>query len=99
MDDPCQAFIVRADVGRGCGSARVLRGACCSIVPLRDRFSIDVQGGDDMEAKGNIVDHEYKIERGRQKVAEVSKRWFRVRDTTRTESTLLPAKTTRSSWP
>ena len=25
MDDPCQAFIVRADVGRGCGSARVLR--------------------------------------------------------------------------
>jgi len=50
-----------------------------------------------MEAKGSIVDHEYKIERGRQEVAEVSKRWFRVRDTTRTESTLLPAKTTRSS--
>ena len=34
-----------------------------------------------MEAKGNIVDHEYKIERGGQQVAEVSKRWFRVRDT------------------
>jgi uncharacterized protein YxjI len=51
------------------------------ITPLRERFSIDVDGGDDMEAKGNIVDHEYKIERGGQKVAEVSKRWFRVRDT------------------
>ena len=51
------------------------------VTPLRDRFSIDVQGGDDMEAKGNIVDHEYKIERGGQQVAEVSKRWFRVRDT------------------
>ena len=34
-----------------------------------------------MEAKGNIVDHEYKIERGGDSVAEVSKRWFRVRDT------------------
>jgi uncharacterized protein YxjI len=34
-----------------------------------------------MQAKGNIVDHEYKIERGGDKVAEVSKKWFRVRDT------------------
>jgi uncharacterized protein YxjI len=51
------------------------------ITPLRDRFSIEVEDGEDMEAKGNIVDHEYKIERGGDKVAEVSKRWFRVRDT------------------
>ena len=51
------------------------------ITPLRDRFSIEVDGGEDMEAKGNIVDHEYKIERGGEKVAEVSKRWFRIRDT------------------
>jgi uncharacterized protein YxjI len=51
------------------------------ITPLRERFSIEVEGSEDMEAKGNIVDHEYKIERGGDKVAEVSKRWFRVRDT------------------
>ena len=51
------------------------------ISPLRDRFSIEVDGGEDMEAKGNVVDHEYKIERGGDRVAEVSKRWFRVRDT------------------
>src|SRR6478609_8349175 len=51
------------------------------ITPLRERFSIEVEGADDMEAKGNIVDHEYKIERGGHDVAEVSKRWFRVRDT------------------
>jgi uncharacterized protein YxjI len=51
------------------------------ISPLRDRFSIEVEDGEDMEAKGNIVDHEYKIERDGDKVAEVSKRWFRVRDT------------------
>ena len=51
------------------------------ITPLRDRFSVEVEGGEDMEAKGNIVDHEYKIERGGDQVAEVSKRWFRIRDT------------------
>jgi uncharacterized protein YxjI len=33
-----------------------------------------------MEAKGNIVDHEFKIERGGDKVAEISRRWFRIRD-------------------
>lgn len=51
------------------------------VSPLRDRYSIDVEGGDGLEAKGNIVDHEYKIERDGDTVAEVSKRWFRVRDT------------------
>jgi uncharacterized protein YxjI len=33
-----------------------------------------------MKAKGNIVDHEYEIERDGDKIAEISKRWFRVRD-------------------
>jgi uncharacterized protein YxjI len=51
------------------------------ISPLRDRYSIEVEGGEDMEVKGNIVDHEFTFERGSDKVAEVSKRWFRVRDT------------------
>ena len=51
------------------------------ITPLRDRFSIEIEGGADLEAKGNIVDHEYKIERDGDRIAEVSKRWFRVRDT------------------
>ena len=51
------------------------------ITPLRERYSIEVEDGEDLEAKGNIVDHEYKIERGGDRVAEVSKRWFRVRET------------------
>jgi len=67
------------DVERG--GETVARVKKALITPLRERFSIEVEGGDDMEAKGNIVDHEYKIERGGDPVAEVSKRWFRVRDT------------------
>ena len=67
------------DVERGGETVARIKKAL--ITPLRDRFSVEVEGGEDMEAKGNIVDHEYKIERGGDKVAEVSKRWFRVRDT------------------
>jgi uncharacterized protein YxjI len=51
------------------------------VSPLRDRFSIDLKDGGDLSAKGNIVDHEYEIERAGNKVAEISKRWFRIRDT------------------
>ena len=51
------------------------------ITPLRDRFEIELEAGGDLSAKGNIVDHEYEIERDGHKVAEISKRWFRVRET------------------
>lgn len=51
------------------------------ITPLRGRYAIELEGGGALSAKGNIVDHEYEIERDGQKVAEISKRWFRIRDT------------------
>jgi uncharacterized protein YxjI len=51
------------------------------ITPLRERFSVDVADGDDMEVQGNIVDHEYHITQGGEQVAEVSKKWFRIADT------------------
>lgn len=52
-----------------------------ALVGLRDRFKIDVDGGPDLSAHGNLVDHEYEIERDGDTVATVSKKWFRVRDT------------------
>jgi uncharacterized protein YxjI len=67
------------DIDRGDRTVATVKKAL--ITPLRERFSIDVDGGADMEAKGNIVDHEYHIERDGKNVAEISKRWFRVRDT------------------
>ena len=51
------------------------------IAPLRERWTVKVDGGPDLHVQGNVVDHEYMIERDGQRVAEVSKRWFRVRDT------------------
>jgi uncharacterized protein YxjI len=51
------------------------------ISPLRDKWKVDVEDGDDLEVHGNVVDHEYEIESDGRKVAEISKKWFRVRDT------------------
>jgi uncharacterized protein YxjI len=51
------------------------------ITPLRERFSIELEQGGELKAKGNITDHEYQIEYDGSKVAEVSKRWFRARET------------------
>jgi uncharacterized protein YxjI len=51
------------------------------IAPLRERWTVKVENGPDLHVQGNVVDHEYTIERDGQRVAEVSKRWFRVRDT------------------
>jgi uncharacterized protein YxjI len=51
------------------------------ISPVRDRFTVKIKDGPDMDVQGNILDHEYKIGEGRDKVAEVSRKWFRVRDT------------------
>lgn len=50
------------------------------ISPVRDRFTVKIKDGPDLEVKGNILDHEYTIGEGRNKVAEVSKKWFRIRD-------------------
>jgi uncharacterized protein YxjI len=51
------------------------------ISPFRDRFSVQIADGPDMEVQGNILDHEYRIEKDGHLVAEVSKKWFRIRDT------------------
>ena len=52
-----------------------------ALIGIRDRFKIEVQGGPDLTAHGNLVDHEYTIESDGDEVASVSKKWFRVRDT------------------
>ncbi len=51
-----------------------------ALVGIRDRFAIDVDGGEDLKAHGNVLDHEFEIERDGDRVARISKKWFRVRD-------------------
>src|ERR1700757_3884513 len=63
------------------GGNRVAMVKKAIIAPLRERWVVKIEDGPDLHVQGNIVDHEYTIERDKDKVAEVSKRWFRVRDT------------------
>ena len=51
------------------------------ITPVRERWTVKVGAGPDLEIQGNILDHEYVMEADRRRVAEVSKKWFRVADT------------------
>lgn len=46
------------------------------ISPLRDRFVVKIGDGPDLDVQGNILAHEYRIG----KVATVSRKWFRIRD-------------------
>ena len=68
----------KMDVERGGDTVATVKKA---LVGIRDRYSIDLARGGEMNAQGNITDHEFEIERDGTKVAEVSKKWFRVRDT------------------
>lgn len=63
-----------------------------ALIGIRERYEVDVDGGPDLKAHGNIVDHEYEIDCDGDKVAEVSKKWFRMRDTYGIE-VLDPAQT------
>jgi len=48
---------------------------------FRCAFTVDVPGPDDLEARGDFMDHEYVFERRSECVATVSKRWFQWTDT------------------
>jgi uncharacterized protein YxjI len=51
------------------------------LSPLRERWKVDLADDREWKVQGNVVDHEYEIEEDDRKIAEMSKRWFRVRDT------------------
>ncbi|MBI3169330.1 MAG: LURP-one-related family protein [Chloroflexi bacterium] len=51
------------------------------ITPFRDRWDVKVKNGPDLDVQGDFLAHEYSIKDGRNKVAEVSKKWLRITDT------------------
>lgn len=51
------------------------------VSPLRERWKVERPEATDWTVQGSIADHEYEIEADGRKIAEVSKKWFRARDT------------------
>lgn len=52
-----------------------------ALIGLRDRFDINLEAGGELKAKGNFLDHQYEIKRDGDAIAEISKKWVRVRET------------------
>lgn len=48
---------------------------------FKHRFTVDVEGPDDLVAQGNFLDYEYTFTRSGQHVATISKQWFTIADT------------------
>jgi len=48
---------------------------------LRDKWNIQIPGGEDLVAMGDLLDHEYHITRNNQTIADISKHWFTIRET------------------
>jgi uncharacterized protein YxjI len=51
------------------------------ISPLHHRSVVDLAGGGELEAVGNILDKEFEIRSDGMVLARVSRSWFRLRDT------------------
>lgn len=51
------------------------------ISPLHHRSVVELAGGGELEAVGNIIDKEFEIRSGGAVLAHISRSWFRTRDT------------------
>lgn len=51
------------------------------VSPVRERFVVLVPGMPQINVVGNLLNHEYRMVRDGERVAEISKKWFRARDT------------------
>ena len=72
-------FAKTYEIHRGGQIAAVVKRQLFTLI--HHRFTVDVPGPDDLEAKGSFTDHEYTFTRGSRTVATVSKRWFSWTDT------------------
>ena len=62
------------DVERGGQVVATVRKALFNI--LSQSFTIDIAGGGELQAQGDILNHEFQITSGGQVVATVSRQWF-----------------------
>ena len=67
------------EITRGGKTLAVVKKQLFSL--FRTRFIVDVPGPDDLEARGDFLDHEYSFERGGREVARASKKWVSLSDT------------------
>jgi uncharacterized protein YxjI len=63
------------------GGQLIARVRKALFTPFRQHFDVETADGRALVVQGSITDHEYEVRRDGTPVAEISKRWFKVRDT------------------
>jgi uncharacterized protein YxjI len=79
LDSKIVAVRDKIDIERVGGKSARLTKDLLNVIG--DDFILKFDGGDEIKLVGNILDHEYEFRRGRDKIGEVSKKWFRIADT------------------
>src|SRR5688572_8205361 len=79
IDQKLLSFGPQYEIIRGGETVAVVKKHLFTL--FRAKFTVDVPGPNDLEARGNFLDHEYTFERGGREVARVSKKWFSLADT------------------
>ncbi|MBY8888061.1 LURP-one-related family protein [Streptomyces sp. PTM05] len=51
------------------------------FTPFHDSYRAELASGDELEIRGDIIAKEYDIEYGDERLARISRKWFRLRDT------------------
>ncbi|MCC9309328.1 LURP-one-related family protein [Kitasatospora sp. RB6PN24] len=50
------------------------------FTPFRDKFHVELRDGGELEIHGNLIDKDYRIESHGDRIAEVSRKWFRLHE-------------------
>jgi uncharacterized protein YxjI len=78
IDQKLLSFGPQYEIARGGTTVAVVKKHLFTL--FRARFTVDVPGPDDLEAKGNFLEHEYVFERDGRDVARISKKWLSLSD-------------------
>ena len=78
IDQKLLSFGPQYEIVRGGTTIAVVKKQLFTL--FRARFTVDVPGPDDLEAKGNFLEHEYVFERAGRDVARISKKWLSLSD-------------------
>ena len=78
IDQKLLSFGPQYEIVRGGTTVAVVKKQLFTL--FRARFTVDVPGPDDLEAKGNFLEHEYVFERHGRDIARISKKWLSLSD-------------------
>ena len=78
IDQKLLSFGPQYEIARGGTTVAVVKKHLFTL--FRARFTVDVPGPDDLEAKGNFLEHEYVFQRDGRDIARISKKWLSLSD-------------------